>query len=1009
MADDQTQNQASTDQPAAQNNDAPAPDWLKNANNLAEHEQNKDSVEPVKKDNGQEQSDNADQAEPVAQTPDNRETVEDLTKKELPAWLQVAQGESAKAGETALPKNGAVSDSSRGQQVKSDQMPTEALNTGTAESQPQQSDVSPVQPVSDVSVAGEQKAETAPTGLLETASNGKPKPSMVQTAPAEQTPEVSKTNQQPTKTNQQEVSQLQQEDEKKAKEAVAAKKKKDLFESAKELFVKSAEKAQTAVDQGRTAGVPEKKTKTEAVKSESSKSIEKGKVDTQKKDAKVTAEEKQKLIEAEKIFQEGLTTIRDLIAPSSMEIRYDSLRIEGMYAQSFYVYAYPRYLDTNWLSPIVNFDVTMDIAQFIYPIDSSQIMKVLKKKVTQMQSSVRMRQQKGMVSDPALETALQDAEELRVQIQRGQEKFFQFGLYFTIYSADEKKIDKIAKHLESLLGGKLVLTKKAELQMEHAFNSTLPMCLDELEINSNMNTSPLSSTFPFSSSDLTSDEGILYGLNRHNDSLIIFDRFSLENANSVVFAKSGAGKSYAVKLEILRSMMTGADVIVIDPENEYEALSQTVGGSYLRVSLTSDRRINPFDLPRPLEGEEEQPGDVLRSNIINLNGLLKIMLGGITPEEEAILDKALNDVYALKGITMDVVDPSSIPPPTMEDLQQILSTMEGATSMAQRLEKFTSGTYSGIFNKPTNIDLQSGLMVFSIRDLEDALRPIAMYIILNYIWSRVRSELKRRILVIDEAWTMMQYDDSAKFLFGLVKRARKYFLGITTITQDVEDFIKSPYGKPVVTNSSMQLLLKQAPAAIDILAKIFNLTEGEKYMLLNSGVGQGLFFAGLKHVAIQIIASYTEDKIVTTNPEEILASRETMEQYESAPSSKQSSGVTQNAVQNAGVASGEQSQNGVEQGSVAQQNAQPAGAQHKGVTQEAAPASVDLQNTDQSKNATYPVQTPSQQPGAAQSDQQQTAPSTTEGPDNLENANSQTVPGEIPPGGEEIKYEPPNK
>lgn len=385
------------------------------------------------------------------------------------------------------------------------------------------------------------------------------------------------------------------------------------------------------------------------------------------------------------------------------------------------------------------------------------------------------------------------------------------------------------------------MTKKAELQMEQAFNSTLPMCLDEIEVFTNMNTSPLSSTFPFSSADLTSNEGILYGLNRHNDSLIIFDRFSLENANSVVFAKSGAGKSYAIKLEILRSMMLGTDVIVIDPENEYESLSQTVGGAYLRVSLTSDRRINPFDLPSPLEEEEAQPGDLLRQNIINLQGLLKIMLGGVTPEEEAILDKALIDVYAIKGITMEMADPSEQPPPTMMDLQDVLSTMEGAGSLAQRLQKYTSGTYAGLFNQPTNVDLKSGLMVFCIRDLEDSLRPIAMYIILNYIWARVRSQLKKRLLVIDEAWTMMQYEDSAKFLFGLVKRARKYYLGITTITQDVEDFAKSPFGKPVITNSSMQLLLKQAPAAINILGKIFNLTEGEKYMLLNSGVGQGLF------------------------------------------------------------------------------------------------------------------------------------------------------------------------
>lgn len=672
-----------------------------------------------------------------------------------------------------------------------------------------------------------------------------------------------------------------------------AEKKKSLFDAAEKSFLSFLTSTSKTVKQSQTAGVVAPKVSASEVADAAAASVDvvpvatgtasavPGKTGAVKKvPDKTTLAERKALIDAEKVYQQGIATIRDLIAPSSMEIRYDSIRIEGMYAHSFYVYSYPRYLEANWLSPVINFDVTMDISQFIYPIDSSVIMRVLKKKVAQMQASVRINSEKGMVSDPALETALQDAEELRTSIQRGQEKLFQFALYFTIYSEDEKKISKIQKQLESILGGKLILTKKAELQTEHAFNSCLPICSDELEVSLNMNTSPLSSTFPFNSADLTSNEGILYGLNRHNDSLIIFDRFSLENANSVVFAKSGAGKSYCVKLEILRSMMMGTDVIVIDPENEYESLCQTVGGSYLRVSLTSDRRINPFDLPAPIGDEEVQPGDLLRQNIISLHGLLKIMLGGVSPEEEGILDKALNDVYSLKGITMELVDPSQVAPPTMEDLYDILSTMEGGTSLAQRLQKYTIGTYSGIFNKPTNIDLGTGLMVFSIRDLEDALRPIAMYIILNYIWNRVRSKLKRRILVIDEAWTMMQHDDSAKFMFGLVKRARKYYLGITTITQDVEDFIKSPYGKPVVTNSSMQLLLKQAPAAIDILGKVFNLTDGEKYMLLNSGVGQGLFFAGLKHVAIQVIGSYTEDKIVTTNPEELLKSKASTDTYE---------------------------------------------------------------------------------------------------------------------------------
>ncbi|MFA6521782.1 MAG: DUF87 domain-containing protein, partial [Candidatus Gracilibacteria bacterium] len=541
---------------------------------------------------------------------------------------------------------------------------------------------------------------------------------------------------------------------------------------------------------------------------------------------KITPQEREEILQAEKVFQEGLASIRDLISPSSMHVEFDKIKISGMYAKTLVIFSYPRYMDTNWMSPLINFDGTMDISQFVYPIDPGAIMKTLRRKVAQMQSSIRMDAEKGNVRDPGIETALQDAEQLRTELQRGQEKFFQFGMYITVYAKTLKGLAKIVKQIESLLGGKLILSRGTELQTEQALTSTLPLCLDELDVVRNMNTSPLSSTFPFTSSTLTGNDGILYGLNRHNDSLIIFDRFSLENANSVVFAKSGAGKSYAVKLEVLRSLMMNTDVIIVDPENEYENLARTVGGTYLRVSLTSDRRINPFDLPKPLADEDVQPGDLLRSNIISLHGLLKIMLGDITPNEESLLDKALNDVYAVKGITMDLVDPSDKTPPTMEDLEAVLSSMEGATSLTQRVQKFTTGTYGGIFNKPTNVDLSGGLMVFSIRDLEDSLRPIAMYIILNYIWTRVRTEMKKRILVVDEAWSIMQHDDSAKFLFGLVKRARKYYLGVTTITQDVDDFVGSPFGKPIITNSSMQLLLKQAPSSIESLTKIFNLTEG---------------------------------------------------------------------------------------------------------------------------------------------------------------------------------------
>ena len=409
--------------------------------------------------------------------------------------------------------------------------------------------------------------------------------------------------------------------------------------------------------------------------------------------------------------------------------------------------------------------------------------------------------------------------------------------------------------------------KPAIFQQLEGYTSTIPLGTDKLLIHTPLNSTPAASFFPFVSANLTSDDGVLYGINRHNNTLIIFDRFSLENANLVIFAKSGSGKSYATKLEILRLLMLGVDVLVIDPENEYQNLASAVGGSYFRISLASDHHINPFEIP--IIPQDEDPADVLRSHIVNLAGLLKIMLGAITPEEDAILDRALSETYASHDIVPGK-DFTNAAPPLLEDLQKVLENMEGGRGLAERLYKYTQGSYAGFTNQPTNVDIKNRLIVFSIRDLEDELRPIAMYIVLNFIWSLIRAQLKKRVLVIDEAWVLMKYEDGATFLFGLVKRARKYFLGITTITQDVEDFLKSSYGRPIITNSSLQLLLKQSPAMVDLVAKTFNLTEGEKSLLLEAKIGEGLFFAGLNHVAIQVIASYLEDKIVTTKPEQIL-------------------------------------------------------------------------------------------------------------------------------------------
>jgi len=571
----------------------------------------------------------------------------------------------------------------------------------------------------------------------------------------------------------------------------------------------------------------------------------------------------------EKIFEAPAIEARDIIAPSSIAISPNYLKVGERFVKSFFIFSYPRYLSTIWFSPVINLDTPMDIGLHIQPIESGTVLKQLRKSVTEVQAEIMEMEEKGLIRDPALEIAYRDLEELRDRLMTAQERMFKFGLYLTIYGNTEKELRDIETTLRSILESRLIYIKPALYQQKEGFNSCAPYGLDQLQVHTSMNTGPLSSVFPFASFDLSSNEGILYGMNLHNNSLILFDRFSLENANSIVFGKAGCGKSYAIKLEILRSLMLGVDVITIDPENEYRFLSDAVGGSFFNISLASPNHINPFDLPIPRE--DEKPEDVLKSNIINLVGLLRIMLGGLTPEEDAILDRALTETYAVKDITPET-DPSIWKEriPLMSDLEAVLEGMEGAESLVRRIRKFTKGTFAQFFNQPTNISMEKPFVVFGIRDMEDELRPMAMFIIMRYIWNKVRSELKKRILVVDEAWWIMQTEDGASFLFGIAKRARKYWLGVTTVTQDVNDFMKSAYGQPIITNSSLQILMKQSSATIDVAQKTFNLTEEEKYLLLEAEVGVGIFFAGQKHVAMKSVASYAEDQIITTAPEEVL-------------------------------------------------------------------------------------------------------------------------------------------
>jgi len=589
-------------------------------------------------------------------------------------------------------------------------------------------------------------------------------------------------------------------------------------------------------------------------------------------------EQEKIVLEEERIYRRGVVTVRDIISPSSFEVKPTYLMLSGMYVRTLFIITYPRHIGLGWSTPLINMNKTFDVAMFFYPLKAQVVLKQLQKKVGIFEAKILTDAEKGAPRDPIAETALRDIEALRDALTQGIEHFFQFSFYITIYAKTDNELSKFTEEVESLFGSKLIYTKAGFYQAEQGFNSTVPLGNDELMINYNMNTSPIAASFPFISSDLTSDNGILYGINRHNNSLILFDRFSLQNANSVVFATSGAGKSYTIKLEILRSLMMGTDVIVIDPEYEYKDLSDAVGGTFINVSLASEAKVNPFDLPRGV-GEGTKVEDIIRSAVITLKGLLRIMIGqpvgeggklGFTPEEDSLLDRALIETYAKKDITPDLLKLDDIDPPTLTDFQDVLDGMEGSGQLVARLTKYIDGTFAGLLNQPTNVEMTNQLVVFSVRDLEDELRPVAIYSIINYIWNVTRSIRKKRILVVDEAWWLMQQEDSAKFIFALVKRARKYFMGVTTITQDVNDFLRSPYGQAIVTNSAMQILLKQSPSAVDNVQKTFQLTDGEKYLLLESGVGEGIFFAGSKHAAIKVVASYTEDRIVTTNPAQLL-------------------------------------------------------------------------------------------------------------------------------------------
>lgn len=569
---------------------------------------------------------------------------------------------------------------------------------------------------------------------------------------------------------------------------------------------------------------------------------------------------------AQQVIGSGMVDVSDLIAPPAIEVDFDYIKIGAKFYRTLFVSGYPRFVGANWLSPIINFDHSLDLSMFYYPVESKGVLSDLKRKIGEMEATIASDVEQGRIPSPAVKLALEDAQSLQDQMVKGTERFFQFSFYITIPADTLDELNTITQQVEATLGSLLIISKHATLQMEQAFQTTLPLMEDKLLITRNMDTTSLATTFPFTSSELTANEGVLYGLNEHNGSLVIFDRFTLENANSVIFAKSGAGKSYLVKLEALRSLMFGTEIIVIDPENEYIRLAQSIGGEVVEFGYQAEAKINPFDLPGvTTEGENE-----LGLKILSLHSLFRVMLGNLSPTEDAIMDRALILTYKMKGITPDPAT-QRLEPPVLADLYQVLRSMPEAEAkgLAEKLERFTQGSVAGIFDQKSTVSLTNPFTIFSIKTLEDTIRPIAMFIILDYIWTKIKRDQKKRLLIVDEAWYLMRHPDSATFMYSMAKRARKFYLGLTTITQDVEDFLSSDYGKAIVTNSSIQILMKQSTAAIDKIGEVFYLSEGEKKLLQTAEIGEGLFFAGQNHVAIRVQASPEEHQLITTNPAEI--------------------------------------------------------------------------------------------------------------------------------------------
>jgi conjugal transfer ATP-binding protein TraC len=545
----------------------------------------------------------------------------------------------------------------------------------------------------------------------------------------------------------------------------------------------------------------------------------------------------------------------DMLSYEGLEEQADYLVIDGQYLRTLFISGYPFVAQSGWLDSLIHFNHSADISYHIHEVDALQALPKLHRKITELESTRRAMMRKGAIIGSEVTDPLESAMELRDKIQRGQEKLFQMSVYVSLRADSLEELNKLTKMLENALAARLFNLKVARYQQLEGLQSILPRAEDVLGQKRNLDSSSAALAFPFMSSELVQEAGILYGVNNSNSSLVIIDRFSLNNANSITFAQSGSGKSYATKVEILRQLMQGTKVIVIDPEREYKQLTESVKGTYVKLSAKSAEKINPFDLATTSHSRDD-----LSEHTQDLMEIISLMAEGLSAREKAAVDKAILNIY----------ERAKKEPPLLEDLYAELKDL-GQLQLRERLEKYISGSLAHVFNAQTNIKLDNRLIVFDIKDLPESMRQIMMMIIANFVQNRVKAQPEKRLLVIDEGWLLLEHEESARFVAGLVRRARKYYLGVSIISQQANDFLKSDYGRAIASQSSLRILMRQDTTTIKNVVSEFNLSEYESDYLLTCGRGDALIIADQNHVSVHVVASEKEHPLITTNPAEVYA------------------------------------------------------------------------------------------------------------------------------------------